>query len=215
MTSDSVKNQITVLQARWNRLGESLEKLSVMDMTTFPKEYEGHTTDAALRAESLAYQLRQLLLITTTVKPEEYYAKANKELGIDVSFADGVFAVTLPCLLPKKRCTRSMPYLLEPLRYALLDFFRRHDRPRFRECTVHVEHVYDEQFPTSAARDYDNLQLKKVLDMITLFTMTDDTGRLCNLYQTTRLDKPACTRIYVMAKDRFVDWLKSKPQGQK
>lgn len=81
--------------------------------------------------------------------------------------------------------------------------------------TVHVEHVYDEQFPTSAVRDYDNLQLKKVLDMITLFTMTDDTGRLCNLYQTTRLDKFACTRIYVMAKDRFVDWLKSKPQGQK
>ena len=101
MISDIVKNQITVLQVRCKRLGESLEKLSVMDMTTFPKEYEGHTTDAALRAESLTYQLRQLLLITTTVKPEEYYAKANKELGIDVSFADGVLRSRCPAFCPK------------------------------------------------------------------------------------------------------------------
>ena len=211
MTSDSVKNQVTTLQARWKRLGESLEKLSAMDMTAFPKEYEGHATDAALRAESLAYQLRQLLLTTTTVKPEEYYAKANKELGIDVSFADGILRSRCPAFCPKSGVHGACLIFLSRCRYALLDFFRRHDRPRFRECTVHVEHVYDEQFPTSAVRDYDNLHLKKVLDMITLFTMTDDTGRLCNLYQTTRLDKFACTRIYVMAKDRFVDWLKSKP----
>lgn len=215
MTPEIVKKQIIPIKQRLMSLSQILDKLFIMDITAFPEEYEKLATDAALRAETLACRLRQLLLSTTTVQPEEYYAKAKKEHGIEVSYEDGVFTVVFPCLLPKKRCNQSMPYLLDPLQYALLDYSRKHDRPRFHECTVYVEHVYDERSPACVFRDYDNLQLKKVLDIITLFTMMDDTGRLCNLYQTTRLDKSACTCICVMTNDRFADWLKGKTQGQK
>ena len=213
MTPEIVKNQIIHIKQRLMSLCKILDNLSTADFKEFTKESETCITNAALRAEAIACRLRLLLFMTTTVKPEEYYSKANLELGIDVSYEDGVFTVVLPGLLPKKRSSQSTPYLLEPLQYALLGFVRSHGKPKFRECTVNVEHMYDEHFPASAIRDYDNLQLKKVLDMITLFTMTDDTGRLCNLYQTMRLGNSTCTRICVMANDRFSDWLKGKKQG--
>lgn len=47
-------------------------------------------------------------------------------------------------------------------------------------------------------RDYDNLEEKQLLDVLSTFVMADDTGLLCDAYNTAALGEKDCTRISVM-----------------
>ena len=70
--------------------------------------------------------------------------------------------------------------------------------------------MYDEKI-SSRFRDYDNLEMKQILDVISAFVMEDDSGLLCDAYNTTEKGTTNCTRITIMEKERFGEWLeKSK-----
>lgn len=56
-------------------------------------------------------------------------------------------------------------------------------------------------------RDYDNLSEKQLLDLLSSFVMADDTGLLCDAYNTAELGDQDCTKIYIMEKQRFPQWL--------
>ena len=56
-------------------------------------------------------------------------------------------------------------------------------------------------------RDYDNLEEKQILDLLSSFVMADDTGLLCDAYNTAELGEQDCTMIFVMEKPRFPGWL--------
>lgn len=96
------------------------------------------------------------------------------------------------------------------LHVALKQYAEQQNLPHFRECTVCIEHVYDRCLPIKAVRDYDNLETKEVLDIITLYCMTDETGALCDQFQTTRFADSSCTIISVMQKEKFSAWLDMK-----
>ena len=65
----------------------------------------------------------------------------------------------------------------------------------------------EKQFPIKAVRDYDNLELKAVIDVIATFCLADDTGALCDSFQTTRFGYSSSTVITVMPKNCFSAWL--------
>ena len=48
---------------------------------------------------------------------------------------------------------------------------------------------------------------KQLLDVLSTFVMADDTGLLCDAYNTAALGEKDCTRISVMEKKRFPAWL--------
>lgn len=81
------------------------------------------------------------------------------------------------------------------------------DMPRFSDCVVCFTQVYDQCLPTRRIRDYDNLEEKQLLDVLSTFVMADDTGLLCDAYNTAALGEKDCTRISVMEKKRFPAWL--------
>ena len=62
---------------------------------------------------------------------------------------------------------------------------------------------------------FDNLQQKQLLDMIALYVMMDDSGLLCDAYNTTELGEKDCTRIYIMEKNRFSGWLLQRENALK
>ena len=64
-------------------------------------------------------------------------------------------------------------------------------------------------------RDYDNLQLKPVLDMVALYAMQDDSGSLCDLYQTSCLEFEPCTRVTVLPPEAFPRWFESHKNNSK
>ena len=45
--------------------------------------------------------------------------------------------------------------------------------------------------------------------------MEDDTGLLCDAYNTTEIGENDCTRITVMDKNRFSEWLKEREKSLK
>ena len=75
---------------------------------------------------------------------------------------------------------------------------------------VCFSHIYSRELQPRRVRDYDNLELKQLLDVISTFIMEDDTGLLCDAYNTTEVGEYDCTRISVMDRERFSEWLSER-----
>ena len=82
--------------------------------------------------------------------------------------------------------------------------------PQFKHCVVCFSNVYDRALPERRVRDYDNLELKRLLDVAASFLLVDDGGLLCDAYHTTELGEADCTRISIMDSGRFTGWLKER-----
>ena len=119
----------------------------------------------------------------------------------------GVLEVTLPGLLPKRKQRQNTEFLLDPFYFSLEQYAKEHPMPHFSDCVVCFTQVYDQCLPTRRIRDYDNLEEKQLLDVLSTFVMADDTGLLCDAYNTAALGEKDCTRISVMEKKRFPAWL--------
>ena len=62
---------------------------------------------------------------------------------------------------------------------------------------------------TALLSERSTAQLRSFL-FTTLYCMTDDTGALCDQFQTTRFADSSCTIISVMQKEKFSAWLDMK-----
>ena len=141
--------------------------------------------------------------------------KAGEVHGIEISYENGILEVTLPRLLPKKKMRQSSLFLLDPLHATLGQYAKEHPLPHFRECVICISHVYDHELPDWCLLDYDNLQQKQILDAIALYVMADDSGLLCDAYNTTELGDKDGTHIYIMEKSRFAGWLSGREKELK
>ena len=90
-----------------------------------------------------------------------------------------------------------------PLYIALDKYCRGSPLPQFAECAVCFVHIYDEELSLGRVRDYDNLEIKHLLDIATAFLMTDDSGRLCDIYHTTAYGKQDGSLLYVMKQNQL------------
>lgn len=207
MDRKMITHRIGDILSNLSRLTNNLHAMDSLDIQRYPDNYETISTEAALRAEQVACQLRSLLYATTNISKEEYLVKAGETHGIEITHEEGILTVTLPRLLPKKKSKQSSLFLLDPLGAALSQYAKEKPMPRFRECVVCIAHVYDHSLSERCLLDYDNLQQKQLLDMIALYVMADDNGLLCDAYNTTELGEQICTRVYVMEKNRFAGWL--------
>ncbi len=202
-----LSQRITSILADLNRLTNALYAMNTTDIQRYPDNYEVLSTDAALRAEQIACRLRHLIYSTTNIKKEEYLTSAAMMQGINVEKKGDVLEITLPCLLPKRKQRQSTEYLLDPFNAAMSQYVKSHPMPRLRHCVVCFSHIYCQELPERRVRDYDNLELKQFLDVAASFILTDDTGLLCDAYNTTALGETDCTRISIMDSAYFPKWL--------
>lgn len=198
-----------------NRLSNALYAMDTTDIQRYPDNYEVLSTDAALRSEKIACRLRHLIYSTTSIKKAEYLNSAGVIHGIEIRHEDGVIEVTLPSLLPKRKQRQSTEFLLDPFYFTLSQYTEAHPLPKFTDCVVCFSHVYSQELPARRVRDYDNLELKQLLDVLSTFIMADDSGILCDAYNTTELGEKDCTRIFVMDKSKFPGWLSEREEGLK
>lgn len=198
-----------------SRLSNALYAMDTTDIQRYPDNYEILSTDAALRAERIACRLRHLIYSSTSIQKGEYLQSASVAQGISIAYENGVLEVTLPGLLPKRRQRQSSEFLLDPLYFALEQYAKEQPLPHCRNCVVCFAQVYDQTLPTRRVRDYDNLEEKQLLDLLSTFVMADDTGLLCDAYNTTELGEQDCTKIFVMEKKRFPQWLAERKESLK
>lgn len=190
-----------------SRLSNALYAMDTTDIQRYPDNYEILSTDAALRSEKIACRLRHLIYASTSIKKSEYLNSAGVIHGIQIECQNGNMEITLPCLLPKRKQWQSTEFLLDPLFFTLSQYADSNTIPKYRHCVVCFSHVYDRSLSTRRIRDYDNLELKQILDVISTFVMVDDGGLLCDAYNTTELGETDCTRVSIMDKDSFPGWL--------
>ncbi|MDR1693020.1 MAG: DUF6100 family protein [Oscillospiraceae bacterium] len=117
--------------------------------------------------------------------------------------------------MPKRKQRQSTEFLLDPLFFTLDRYADENPLPKFTHCVICFSHVYNRELPERRTRDYDNLELKQILDMVSAFVMTDDGGLLCDAYNTTELGTTDCTIISVMDKDSFPGWLAAREKSVK
>ena len=210
MDRQALCKQITQTQNETDRLSRGLQMLYYTNPTSHPEDYEKISTDAALLGERITCRLRHLVYDMTEMKKAEYLVAAGEAHGIEIKYEDGILEIIIPRLLPKRKKWDNTEFLLDPLYFTLNDYKRAHHFPLFKHCTICFTHVYDEKVCKSCVRDYDNLELKQVLDTISAFVLSDDTGWLCDMYHTTEFGATNCTRITIMEKQRFPTWLEAR-----
>ena len=210
MNQPELSQKIKQISVDVSKLASTLCAMDNVDLENYPDNYELLSTDAALRGELIACKLRHLIYSTTNLKKGEYLASAAVVQGIRIANSGGVLEITLPGLLPKRKQRRSAEFLTDPLYFALSQYADSHMLPQYSHCVVCFSHIYRREMPNRRIRDYDNLELKQLLDVIASFLMEDDNGLLCDAYNTTELGDVDCTRVSIMDKNRFFDWIKER-----
>lgn len=210
-----ISQQIGTVLDDISRLTNALYAMDTTDIQRYPDNYEVLSTDAALRAEKIACSLRHLIYSTTNIKKADYQCMACDCQGIELQYQEQILEITLPSLLPKRRNRKSVEFLLDPLHFFLSQYAEENPLPKYRECVVCFSHIYSRDLPAGRIHDYDNLELKQILDVLASYIMVDDTGLLCDAYNTTEFGEVDCTRISVMEKSRFSAWLSEREKGLK
>ena len=210
MNTDILLTRIRLEQRALIDINKKLYELEHLLPAPAPEQFIETAKSAALLSERSTAQLRNFLFTVCGGMPQDYYLQTAEMQGIRVDVTDGILSVRLPALLPKKTRTEGFKFLQPTLHAALKQYIEQQNLPCFRECTVCIEHIYGRCLPIKAVRDYDNLEMKEVLDIIALYCMTDDTGALCDQFQTTRFADSSCTIISVMQKEKFSTWLDMK-----
>jgi len=210
MERQIITKRIGEINSDISRLSNTLYAMDTTDIQRYPDNYEILSTDAALRGEKIACRLRHLLYASTSTTKEEYLISAGSALGIEIKHEKNIMEITLPCLLPRRKQRQSPEFLVDPLHHTLSRYADANPLPKYRHCVVCFSHIYDRKLPRRRIRDYDNLELKQFLDVISSFIMVDDSGLLCDAYNTTGLSDTDRTVITVMDKDDFPDWLASR-----
>ena len=167
-----LSKRISSLLAEVSRLSNALCAMNTMDLQRYPENYELLSTDAALRAEQIACRMRHLVYGFTTVQKHEYLTSAANVLGITITAQPGLVEITLPGLLPKKK-QRSAEYLTDPLEQALGQFVKDHPLSHFESCIICFCHIYAVSGGRGRIRDYDNLEMKQILDVVCAYYKHD------------------------------------------
>ena len=203
MDRQTITKRIGAISDKLSLLQNTLYALNMTDTQRYPDSYEELSSDAVLRAERITCSLRHLIYSGTTIKKADYLALAAAAQGIDISYEDGIFEITLPCLFSKRKQRQSTEFLTDPIFFALDRYINNNPMPRFKHCTVYFSHIYSQEMSFRRMQNYDNLERKQVLDVISTFIMVDDSGMLCDTYNNIELGETDCTKVSVMAKDCF------------
>jgi len=142
---------------------------------------------------------------------KDYLLTAAEVLEISVSESNGIVEITIPSLLPKRK-NKGANFIYDPLYSVLSKYSRDNGKPRRHgKSVLCFTHHYDkERGIKNRIRDYDNLELKDIKDIIALHFLVDDSGYWCSEYHESVLDDKDKTSILIMSPEQFKEWIFSR-----
>lgn len=210
MNAKIIFQRLQGIEDEINKLNNILFALKTTDIQRYGANYEELSTDAALRAERIACQLRNLVYITDFTDKSAYLKLAADAQGIQIEQDQDILSIRMPGLLPKRKIRTNTSFLHEPLNYALQEYLKNNNLTLYKNCVVCFSQIYDKSLSLRRVRDYDNLEFKQILDTIATYVLLDDTGLFCDSYHTTELGEHDQTIVYIMDKSSFPEWIKSR-----
>lgn len=180
----------------------TIKKLKQTDYKYDEKNFNYLSRRLDILGEKYAYCIRQFCEKTFALKRCEIYDNASEVLGIEAHREGNQIVIDLPFLLPWKK-QNVAKFIGEPLRYQL-EQLRGNGSLKFKEkVVICIVHMYDSENKKGRCYDYDNLECKRILDVITSFTMPDDSPKYCDVFQTSEFGDSDKTRIFVMPASEF------------
>jgi len=199
-------SSIKVACQRARDIAKGLKELRDEELTVF--ERHELSTKLAVESEFLTKRMREIVIgapLKDNSRKRYMLDHAAEALGITVGMDDvGVVRITLPALLPGRSSART-GFVSDPLYEVVEQFIADYPNfKRFDKCTIWVTHVYDWDLPTEGRiRDFDNLELKEIIDIINPFLLKDDSPKWCSIYQDMEKGDTDATHILIMKDHQF------------
>lgn len=114
-------------------------------------------------------------------------------------------ALRLPAIPPKRGKTYSQ-YLILPLEYALRNFFQEESFQDERKMVLIYRFVYSNTVPFSMYLDFDNLEVKKITDVIVSHTTISDHPTRLNNYYCSAQGEETHTEVFLIPAEDFPSW---------
>ena len=131
--------------------------------------------DVVKMSEKSACNLREL--VSRYGYPEEQEELEQIVLGshpVDIGFTEEGWFVVRMDPLAKTKALASKQYIRGIIAPAMRKFFAGKPNVRYPKCVLIFRHVYDRNFPVRHMRDYDNVEVKQVTDVVAMYVMVDD-----------------------------------------
>lgn len=167
---------------------------------------EERAVNAVRIAESSTVELRNLAGRLIQRDVNTFYEEIARSVGVRVEEKNKWIEITVPSILPHRNSRDNQSFLTRPLRHALVQFQRENPIERFASCAICIIHQYDEALGIRRVRDYDNIETKRYLDVIESVLLTNDSGLLCSVLQTTQMGEKDATRFFLMQPGTLPQW---------
>jgi len=198
---DSANRRLVVIQAALSEAQTHLQRSNMMGA------YAASFV-AADQSERLTNLTRVLPAYTGHPRAKEMMEDVIKDaFPVEIGFtAEGWFCMRIPALLPKKN-KGSPAYLTDPLYPAMKRFWQGKPPARYPYNVTIFRHVYSRDRPERQYRDHDNVELNRVMDIVALYVMVDDSPMRCQHFYCSAPGSVDRTEIYVVPQDEFPRWL--------
>lgn len=163
------------------------------------------TNDFIAKCEKLTCYARDFA-VNTYVAPSEILLHNAAEIQeINVSKHGEILEIEIPFLLPKKN-HKNTKFICDPLYFVLNKASKNLDLKIEEKAVVCFVHVYSKANKRISPRDYDNVEAKRILDIVALFALKDDGAEFCDIINTMELGETNKTKIYVMPERCYYGW---------
>lgn len=166
-----------------------------------PAALETELLQASMDLELLCRNARRLLIQTSIVNKEGLIAQVCNIHDFHVEEHSGAVHITVPTLPLKKPDKANCSFIAEPLMWCLQEHYKEKIPNKFDTARITICHCYPEQTPKRLVRDYDNIEVKKILDVLTMFYLHDDNMGRCEVLHTSKFYDHCKTEIIIT--DRF------------
>ena len=173
--------------------------------------------ESALRLEEVS---EKTVLLTRALPAYTGNPKARLEtenliklsIPIEIGFTkEGWFSLRIPALLPKKDAG-SADYIRSSLYLAMREFFLDSQPVRYNDCVLIYRHIYARDRPERKKRDYDNIEVNMVSDIVAMYVLPDDGPSVCSHYYCSAQGQSDRTEVYVVPQCGFTEWLENEKQ---
>lgn len=172
-----------------------------MKVGVSPTAFETELLQTAMNLELLCRNTRRLLLQTAIVNKEALTAQICNTHDFHVEERNGIIHITLPTLPLKKPDKANCSFIADPLMWCLQEHYKEYQPHKYETARITICHCYPKDTPKRMVRDYDNIEVKKILDVITMFYLHDDNMGRCEVLHTSRFHEHCKTEITIT--DRF------------
>ena len=176
---------------------KTLDKKQTDDSSVF----ETDLLNATMEAELVCRNLRKLLIQTGIITRHSLFAQLCSIHNTYVEEKNGEIHIIMPPLPLKKKAHKNCAFLMDPLAFCLDEYTHNHTCMKYAKARITICHCYPKGTPTRRIRDCDNIEVKKLLDLLALYFLKDDNMACCEILQTSRPDEEYKTEITI------TDWV--------